>query len=300
MRFHLAKDEEAAVRVTKQLGASKSPLTVEELLAALEDPRFNVRIEAVIAIAHHGPDPRLIDAVAEVLDGPEPALSTVAAWALGRMGDVRGLQPLRQAAQDSKYRSVRAHSLRSLGVLDDRESVPLALEGVAEESDVGMLLAHASMLGRMQVTEATDRLLALLASSPSRSSRREMALAVARLVGDENNFVTLLYQCDQEAGTALAQALLALRKRLDKGSAESSALEHCAKTLARHEVAAGIDELAELLQMLPSEQQAPHVAAIVQEAARRMRQYGIERLEYPILALHTLTVAWEAGAQSSV
>ena len=190
VRFHLAKDEEAAVRVTKQLGASKSPLTVEELLAALEDPRFNVRIEAVIAIAHHGPDPRLIDAVAEVLDGPEPALSTVAAWALGRMGDVRGLQPLRQAAQDSKYRSVRAHSLRSLGVLDDRESVPLALEGVAEESDVGMLLAHASMLGRMQVTEATDRLLALLASSPSRSSRREMALAVARLVGDENNFVT--------------------------------------------------------------------------------------------------------------
>lgn len=300
VRFHLAKDEEAAVRVTKQLGASKSPLTVEELLAALEDPRFNVRIEAVIAIAHHGPDPRLIDAVAEVLDGPEPALSTVAAWALGRMGDVRGLQPLRQAAQDSKYRSVRAHSLRSLGVLDDRESVPLALEGVAEESDVGMLLAHASMLGRMQVTEATDRLLALLASSPSRSSRREMALAVARLVGDENNFVTLLYQCDQEAGTALAQALLALRKRLDKGSAESSALEHCAKTLARHEVAAGIDDLAELLQMLPSEQQAPHVAAIVQEATRRMRQYGIERLEYPILALHALTVAWEAGAQSSV
>jgi HEAT repeat protein/sugar phosphate permease len=301
VRFHLAKDEEAAVRVTERLGASKSPLTVEELLAALEDPRFNVRIEAVIATAHHGPDPRLIDAVAEVLNGPEPALSTIAAWALGRMGDARGLEPLRQAAHDSKYRSVRAHSIRSLGVLGDQASVPLALEGVAEESDVGMLLAYASMLGRMQVTEATDRLLALLASSPSRSSRREMALAVARLAGNENNFVTLLSQCDQEAGTALAQALLTLRKRLGQGNAESSgfsgALEHCARTLARHEMAAGIDELAELLQTLPAEQQAPHVAAIVQEAARRMRQYGVERLEYPVLALHTLTVAWETSAQ---
>jgi hypothetical protein len=93
---------------------------------------------------------------------------------------------------------------------------------------------------------------------------------------------------------------LTLRKRLDKGGVESSALsgalEHCAKTLARHELAAGIDQLAELLQMLPSEQQAPHVVAIVQEAALRMRQHGVERLEYPILALHTLTVAWEAGA----
>jgi MFS family permease len=300
VRFHLAKNEETAVRVTERLGASRSPLTVEELLAALEDPRFNVRIEAVIATAHHGPDPRLIDAVAEVLNGPEPALSTIAAWALGRMGDGRGLEPLRQAAHASKYRSVRAHSMRSLGVLGDQASVPLALEGAAEESDVGMLLAYASMLGRMQVTEATDRLLALLASSPSRSSRREMALAVARLAGDENNFVTLLSQCDQEVGTALAQALLTLRKRLDKGGVESSALsgalEHCAKTLARHELAAGIDQLAELLQMLPSEQQAPHVVAIVQEAALRMRQHGVERLEYPILALHTLTVAWEAGA----
>ncbi len=299
VRFHLAKDEEAAVRVTERLGTSKSPLTVEELLDALEDPRFNVRIEAVIAVARHGPDQRLIDALTDVLNGPEPALSTVAAWALGRMGDVRALEPLREAAANSKYRSVRAHSIRSLGVLGDQESVPLAVDGVAGESDVGMLLAYSSMLGRMQITEATEQLLALLASSPSRSSRREMALAVARLVGDENNFVTLLRQCDQEAGTAMAQALLALRKRLDKGreaaGAVSSALDHCARTFARHEVETGIAELAGIIALLPSERQARHVTAIVQEAALRMQQYGAQRMEYPILALHALTVAWETG-----
>lgn len=299
VRFHLAKDEEAAVRVTERLGTSKSPLTVEELLDALEDPRFNVRIEAVIAVARHGPDQRLIDALADVLNGPEPALSTVAAWALGRMGDVRALEPLRAAAANSKYRSVRAHSIRSLGVLGDQESVPLAVEGVAGESDVGLLLAYSSMLGRMQITAATEQLLALLASSPSRSSRREMALAVARLVGDENNFVTLLRQCDQEAGTAMAQALLALRKRLDKGhedaGAASSALDHCARTLARHDVETGIAELAAAIALLPSERQAPHVVAILHEAARAMQEFGVQRMEYPILALHALTVAWEVG-----
>jgi nitrate/nitrite transporter NarK len=297
VRFHLAKDEDSAVRVTEQLGTSKSPLTVEELLDALEDPRFNVRIEAVIAVARHGPDQRLIDALAEVLNGPEPALSTVAAWALGRMGDGRAADPLREAALGSKYRSVRAHSIRSLGVLGDPEAVSLSLEGVAGESDVGMLLAYASVLGRMQTTEAAGRLLELLASSPSNSSRREMALAVARLVGEENNFVILLRQCDQEPGTALAQALLALRKRLYKvevgAGGAGSALDQCARTLARQEMDEGIAELARSISLLDFERQAPHVAAIVQEAALRMQEFGVQRMEYPILALHTMTVAWE-------
>ncbi len=298
VRFHLAKDEDAAVRVTERLGTSKSPLTVEELLDALEDPRFNVRIEAVIAVARHGPDPRLIDALAEVLNGPEPALSTVAAWALGRMGDAGAAAPLREAALSSKYRSVRAHSIRSLGVLDDEETVRLALAGVDEESDVGLLLAYSSVLGRMQAVQAADRLLELLASSPSRSSRREMALAVARLVGDENNFVSLLRQCDQEAGTPLAQAVLALRKRLDKGHSETDgavrALDLCAQTLARQELEAGIGQLAEAIDLLPANGQKLHVVTIAQEAALRMAQFGAQRMEYPILALHTLTVAWEA------
>jgi HEAT repeat protein/sugar phosphate permease len=295
VRFHLAKDEESAVRVTERLGSAKSPLTVEELLDALDDPRFNVRFEAVIAVARHGPDQRLIDALTEVLNGPEPALSTVAAWALGRTGDARAVEPLRQALQNSKYRSVRAHSLRSLGVLGDLESAPVALDGVNEESDVGLLLAYSSVLGRLQVVEATDQLLALLASSPSRSSRREMALAVARLMGDENNFVTLLRQCDQEAGTALAQAALAVRKRLDKAGgdagAASAALEQSARTLARQEIADGILQLAGAIRLLPMEGQAPHVRALLEETAGRMEQFGPLRMEYPILALHALTVA---------
>lgn len=297
VRFHLAKDEDAAVRVTERLGSSKSPLTVEELLDALADPRFNVRFEAVIAVARHGPDQRLMDALVEVLHGPEPALSTVAAWALGRIGDARAIESLRDAAQGSKYRSVQAHSVRSLGVLADRDSVPVFLENIAQETDVGLQLAYSSALGRLQVVEATERLLELLASSPSGSSRREMALDLARMVGDEGSFVALWRQCEQEAGTALAQTALALRKRLEKGDdntrAASGALDRCAQTLARQELADGILQLAEAIALLPASGQASHVAALLDEAAQRMEQFGAQRMEYPILALHTLTIAWE-------
>ena len=59
IRFHLARDEHATVLSTERLGQAKSPLSVDELLEALEDPRFNVRFEAVISIGRMPPDPRL-------------------------------------------------------------------------------------------------------------------------------------------------------------------------------------------------------------------------------------------------
>jgi hypothetical protein len=43
------------------------------------------------------PDPRLIDALVEILEGSELALTVVAAWALGRLGDMRACEPLHRA-----------------------------------------------------------------------------------------------------------------------------------------------------------------------------------------------------------
>ncbi len=120
IRFHLAKDEPAIVSVTERLGQSKSPLTVDELLDALADPRFYVRFEAIVSIARRGPDERLLQALARVLEGNDPALSVIAAWALGRIGDPRAVEPLRQGLH-APYRSVKAHAARSLATLGDYE-----------------------------------------------------------------------------------------------------------------------------------------------------------------------------------
>ncbi|MCS6844119.1 MAG: MFS transporter [Caldilineales bacterium] len=301
VRFHRARDEDTAVRVTERLGRSKSPLTEEELLEALEDPRFNVRFEAVIAVAHLRPDQRLIEALAEVLDGPEPALSTLAAWALGRTGDSRAIEPLRRGLS-SKYRSVQAHCIRSLGVLGDREIVPLLMEKLATETDVGMQLAYASALGRMQVEEATPRLLEVLYTSPSRSSRREMALSVARVLGDEHHFIQLFRDtCRErdahaEPGTALAQEVFQLQKRFEKGHAlaeeTDQAMTRCAQTFARQEVAEGVAALAALAATLPLDALSPPARLVLEEAARRMEEFGVRRLEYTLLALHALHTGW--------
>ncbi|MBN1318565.1 MAG: MFS transporter, partial [Anaerolineales bacterium] len=75
--YQLAKDETAVVSATERLGRAKSPLTVDELEETLSDPRFNVRFEAIVSIAHHGADPRLTEALVKTLQGSDPALSTL-------------------------------------------------------------------------------------------------------------------------------------------------------------------------------------------------------------------------------
>jgi hypothetical protein len=296
VRFGRAGDEDATVRITERLGKARSPLTVEELLEALDDPRFNVRFEALVSIARMAPDQRLIDALAEVLAGPEPALSTVAAWGLGRMGDPRAIEPLRQAATASKYRSVRAHCIRALGVLGDRESIPGLLEGLQAETDLGMELAYSSALGRLQVTGATGHLLELLHASPSHNARQEMALDIARLVGDEGYFVQLWRQFREEPGTAAAQVLMDLEKRAEAFGPDHAdlvaALDGAAGALARDELDEGMAPLAEALRLVPSHHLAEHEHLIVADCADHLEQGGATRLEYAVLALHTLHHAW--------
>jgi MFS family permease len=296
VRFGRAGDEYAAVRVTERLGKAKSPLTVEELLEALDDPRFNVRFEALVSIARMAPDQRLIDALAEVLAGPEPALSTVAAWGLGRMGDPRAIEPLRQAAVASQYRSVRTHCIRALGVLGDRESIPGLLQGLEEETDLGLELAYSAALGRLQVTEATGRLLQLLDASPNHNTRQEMALDIARLVGDEGYFVQLWRQFREEPGTAAAQVLMNLKKRAAAFGPDHTdlvaALDRAAGALARGELDAGMAPLAEALRLVPPHHLAEHEHLIVADCADHLEADRAARLEYGVLALHTLHHAW--------
>jgi MFS family permease len=289
VRYHRARDERATVAMTERLGATKSPLTVEELLEALHDPRFFVRFEAIVSIARRGPDPRLTAALIETLEGNDPALSTVAAWGLGRIGDERALEALRRGL-DARYRSVQAHCARSLGNLGDHTVRPTLLDRLPGEEDVGLQLAYAAALGQLGATEAVDPLLALLRDSESKDARTEFTLALARLVGDEHDFIHLQRRAESEPGTVLSQAVTALRTRLARSTHSSSELERALDTaadaLARDDLPAGVDLLASALQQLPADRFAAPCDAVVRECATRLGEFGPERVEYILLALH--------------
>ena len=293
IRFHLAKDEHSTVLMTERLGRAKSPLTVDELLEALEDPRFNVRFEAIISIARMPPDPRLVNALVDILEGSELALTVVAAWALGRLGDEKAIEPLRHSL-DSKYRSIRAHSTRALGALRDKEIAPELLKRLEHETDKGLQMAYASALGNLQHVEATDTLLKLLAQTENTGARLELALTLARIIGDEHNFISLLRQLRADPGTTAAQTLSSYRKRHEKrelSKEASAALMQSEDALARGELDHGSRLLGEAILKLPLEGMGSARSIILRECASQLTESGAEHLEYTLLALHALTAA---------
>jgi hypothetical protein len=280
--------------MTEQLGETDSPLTVDELLETLSDPRFFVRFEAIVSIARRDPDPRLIDALVNVLKGEEPALSTVAAWALGRIGDERALEPLR-AGLDARYRSVQAHSARSLGTLGDAEATPVLLERLLTEKDAGLQTAYAAALGKLEAEQSTYKLLTVLHDHEDPSSRPEVALALARIVGDEHHFIQLMRGARGDIGTVTSQAVTRLKNLIGDRQIESvdliALVDECADALGRQELERGVALLCELINCLPMREFGETIDRVLQDCATRLAEYETERIEYLLLALHTLRVA---------
>ena len=292
--YHLAKDEHATVLVTESLGKANSPITVDELLQALADPRFNVRYEAIISIARMRPDPRLTEALVKLIQGSELALSVNAAWALGRIGDPMAVAALREGL-NSDYRSIRAHCARALGTLGDTDIVSLLQGRLQNEPDKGLQMAYASALGNLGIKDTTPTLLQLLAKTGNEGARMELALSLARLLGEEHRFIQLWRQTRDEVGTAVSQAVTALKKRVGKDGADrdlAAAIDACADAFARNELARGVALLSRLLPLLPLAEFDETAAAVLRECAKRLNQFQDDRLEYVLLTLHAITVGW--------
>jgi Na+/melibiose symporter-like transporter len=294
VRYYQAKDERAIVAMTERLGGAKSPLAVDELVETLRDPRFNVRMEAIISIARMPPHPRLTEALVEVLNGTELALKAVAAWALGRMGDERALAPLR-VALDSPYHSIRAHAARALGALHDRSLIPELLARLETESDKGLQMAYASSLGNLHAVEAVGPLLALLERTQNPGARLELALSLARITGNEHVFINLVRQTRADPATAAAQAVDGLRRRLERNKriprTALAELAAAGDAFARGAMALGIERLAAGLGQLPKGTFGEPGHTILQACLVQLQASGVEHPEYLLLALHLLEVA---------
>jgi MFS family permease len=298
VRYQFARDEYSVIRVTERLGQAKSPLAIDELLEALKDPRFNVRFEAIISIARSQSDPRLVEALIEALNGTELAISSLAAWALGRLGDPEATDALR-GTLDSDYRSIQGQSIRALGALGDEESADLFLDRLRQEEDRGLQMAYASSLGKLDAKEATGDLLALLHDFENEGARLELALALSRLHGDEHYYIQLERQVQEDPGTTMSQAISAFKKQMGNDLAKRGELaqlmDKCALVLSRGDVAGGAELLGEIVEKLPEDDFDRTSNAILRDCAINLKAFKDEHIEYILLALHTMHVGYRSG-----
>ncbi|MBK8020129.1 MAG: MFS transporter [Chloroflexi bacterium] len=295
MRYHRATDERTTVAVTDRMGHTNSPLAADELLTALSDPRFNVRFEAIYAISHMAaPDPRLVEALCEMLDsGTELALSAIAAWGLGRIGDPAALPSLRRSL-DSPWRSIQSHATRALGMLNDTSVGETLLARLPQETDKGLKMAFASALGQMRYMQAQSALFELLKETENHGARLELALALARLFNGESAFIRLFRSTRTDPGTSLSQALTALKRPLRRIDENLPAtLETCAVSFAREHFDSAVQQLVEIIDQCTTHDEEYRHA--LQECSARLKEFGFERHEYALLAL-TLLSTWPAHA----
>lgn len=287
-----ARGEKARMRTTESLAHSRSPLTVDQLLQALDDPSYNVRFEAIVAMARTRPDPRLTDALIAVLLGPEADLSVAAALALGRAGDPRGIEPLRQTLL-SEFPMLAARSARSLGLLGDQQVAPLLLARFRDELNLGMRVAYASALGALRVEAALLEMLDFLRQVKGPRQRWELTLAIAQMVGNHADFVLLWRNWRAEPHTAIPEALSAIARRCARNPSTivlTHDLESCANAAAEDQwpqvarlLMAIIDQ--PLLQSLPQSS----ACTILRECRIRLSE-PTGQDEYILLAIFVLEI----------
>ena len=70
-------------------------------------------------------------------------------------------------------------------------------------------------------------------------------------------------------------------------------MEVCIDTLARGELEKGAQALSELICQLPPERFNATCLAILQDCAEKLKSAEASRLEYTLLALHTIDVGWQ-------
>lgn len=292
VRFYRARDERSTVVMTEKMGLSHSPLTVDELVEALGDPRFNVRYEAIISIARTPSQPRLTSALIEILNGTELSLSNVSAWALGRIGDPEAVAALRDRL-NSDYRSVRAHCARALGTLKDEAARPLLLERLKVEEDKGLQMAYAAALGNLEADEAIDTLFDLLLNFENEGARMELALSLARMVGQEKEFISLMRQLRDDPGTASAQVMLSVRQRIGKDVDPEiiTLITQTSDAFAADDMQMGVACLVLLMQEPLAKLGLTLVAQkLLNRCSLALGEYGEERQELLLLTLHVLQV----------
>jgi MFS family permease len=290
-RYYRARDERQTIAMTERMGKTKSPLTVDELLEALKDPRFNVRFEAIISIARMESDPRLIEALCHIVDGTELSLSVIAAWALGRIGDERAFPSLRHGL-DSQYRSIQAHCARALGTMRDKSTGPILLERLKNETDKGLRIAYSSALGNLGVEEAVPTLLDVLQHTENEGARLEIALSLARIVGHEHQFIRLLRQMRSDRGTAISQALIVIKRHLSSGHDEATdIIMECADTFAREDLDGGIARLVQLLRLMLPDLEPRVCKTVLEGCAFQLEASKSTHPDYLLLTLHTLHLA---------
>ncbi len=160
-RYGALTSEERRQELTYGFGETRSALVKEELIAALSDPSFDVRHEAIQSLGRLPPSPAVIGALEAMLgyDGLDE-LQYAALTSLGRLR-AKPASGRIAAFLDSPNALLRARAIRSLGQIRDETYLRRIRQLLRDDPEIDCRLAAVSALGKYGDARSVGGLVAI-------------------------------------------------------------------------------------------------------------------------------------------
>ena len=255
-------DEE--IGIIREIGQSGRAVAQRNLLPYLRSPRFDVRMEALTALANL-PDLKAptLEAVIEELRGHPFTTAYLSARVLGKAGNPSSIPALREALASADY-MLRGAAMVALGRLGDGPSVPAVEEILVSTDNPRLIIQGAYALELLGSSESVPALVEVLRKERTPDFvRDEVVLSLAAVLGVFDRFYPMYreWSADSERGRALLQDALEESTGTGSGTAleRSRAVEGMLADPPRGALAARV--------FLETERMDPRTAAMLAEAA---------------------------------
>lgn len=194
-RYGALTSEERRQELTYGFGGTRSSLVKEELIAALSDPSFDVRHEAIHSLGRLPRSPAVTRALEQILgyDGLDE-LQYAALTSLGRLKSAASIPAIAQFL-DSTSALLRARAIRSLGEIGAVQYRPRIRQLLRSDPEINCRLAAVSALGKYRDASSVRDLVAIYcelvaddASTVGEPRSKVVLLALAKILDLEEAF----------------------------------------------------------------------------------------------------------------
>jgi len=280
--FSRGGEEEKRLLAIQRLARAKSPLAIDELLEAFNDPSSYVRTQAVIAAASSKPHRQLIEALIEMVKLERLETSVAAAWTLGRLGDKSAIEPMRKAL-DSRFPLLRTRAAVTLSRLGDQDSAPRILE-LFEQEENGRA-AYGDALGVLRYKPAIIPLLDQIGMTEDELARESMAFSIATIIGNENEFLLMLRRIHKDLEDAREELHEKLRtilpKQVENPEQVVSLIDEVLIHVKENDNPEVVRKLSEVVALIPRDRLSSEAWEVIDRSLQKLGNAGTS---YPVYA----------------
>jgi hypothetical protein len=262
--YQALTSEERRRELTYGFGGTRSALVKEELIAALSDPSFDVRHEAIQSLGHLPPTPAVVRALESML-GYEGLVELQYA-ALGSLGRLQARESGDRVAHflESPNALLRARAIRTLGDIRDDTYLPRVRSLLRNDPEIDCRLAAVSALGKFRDYASIAGLLEIyrqLASDDvsiaGEPRSKVVLLALAKILDWEESFSREWRREEKVIGYRLPSLVERLGTAMRRRSTDES-VQH-SRLLTQAAAALGTGSTGEVFKALQALR--PYVAA---------------------------------------